>query len=62
LYFVNVKIGKGLHDYTVFYKRFRVLGKAFAKIHINGWFFGKVQKVTVDILLAVGIPKIYLAD
>jgi hypothetical protein len=42
LYFVNVKIGKGFHDYAVFDKRFRILGKALAKIHVNGWFFGNV--------------------
>jgi hypothetical protein len=39
---VNVKIWKGFHDYAVFNKRFRVLGKALAKVHVNGWFFGKV--------------------
>jgi hypothetical protein len=39
---VNVKIWKGFHDYTIFNERFRILGKLFAKVHVNGWFLRKV--------------------
>jgi hypothetical protein len=61
-YFLNVKIWKGVHNDSIFDIRLGIFGKLFSEIHVNRRLFGKVKEISVDILLAVTVPKVYLAD